>query len=288
MGERAVSVLGLGWMGAALANTLVREGHDVTVWNRTAHKARPFEGRAHVARTVRAAVEASDVIFVCLLNYEASDELLREADVAAALSGKTLVQFSSGTPARAREAGEWARRHGLSYLDCTMSAGPQHVGSALGTFYYTGALEVFESVREVITPLVGTSTYCGEELGYAAALDFAHLGAFTGLMTVLGSVVALLDAEGVALEDFLPTVSFLDREFLEGVVEAISEERYPSGRAALTTWKAWADQFVSSARDAGVDDGVARLVRDSLAVAVERGHGGEDIYAVFSAFSPSR
>jgi len=72
---------------------------------------------------VLAAVESSDVIFVCVVNYEASDEMLQTL-TSRGLSGKTLVQFSSGTPERAREAGQWARLHDVSYLDCTMSGGP--------------------------------------------------------------------------------------------------------------------------------------------------------------------
>ena len=33
-----VSVIGLGAMGSALARTLLRDGHRVTVWNRTSSK----------------------------------------------------------------------------------------------------------------------------------------------------------------------------------------------------------------------------------------------------------
>jgi 3-hydroxyisobutyrate dehydrogenase-like beta-hydroxyacid dehydrogenase len=168
-----------------------------------------------------------------------------------------------------------------------MSGGPQHIGSSLGTFFYTGPKEVFESLRDVVTPLIGTTTYCGEELGYAAALDFAHLGAFTGVLAVLGNVFALLDAEGIPKRDFLATVPFLDREFLDGVVEAVSGDRYPSGSATLTTWKAWADQFVEAELDARVDPRVAEMIRDHLAIGVEKGHGGDDIYALFASFGPS-
>jgi len=273
-------------MGTALANTLVREGHTVTVWNRTVEKSTPFVGRADIAPSVLEAVEASDIVFVCVVNYEVSDQLLRTPVVTAAISGKTLVQFSSGTPGRAREAGQWASAQRVSYLDCTMSGGPQQVGTTLGTFFYTGLRDDFDSLREFLTPLVGTTTYCGEELGYAAAVDFARLGAFTGVMTVLGNVVALLNAQGVPVADFLSTVPFLRREFLDGIVAAISADQYPSGSATLSTWKAWADQFVQTERDAGIDPRVAEVVRDYLAVSVERGHGDHDIYALFAAFEP--
>ena len=287
MNARTVSVLGLGWMGAAIATTLIREGHEVTVWNRTDEKSLPFHGRATIADSALSAVEASDIIFVCVLNYDASDDFMRTPEVAAQLADKTFVQFSSGSPQRAREAGTWADAHRVQYLDCTMSGGPQHVGSALGTFYYTGDRAVFDELVPVLAPLIGTTTYCGDELGYAAALDFAHLGAFTGVMMVLGNVFSLLRAEGVSIEQFLATVPFLERTFLDGVVQAFTAAQYPSGAATLTTWTAWAEQFVQTERDAGIDPRVAQSVRDYLALAVERGHGGDDIYAIFSAFGPT-
>ena len=285
MKRPTIAVLGLGWMGAALADALIREGHDVVVWNRSAAKSEPFEGRARRPATVLDAVRQSDVVMVCVRDYDASDEMLHTPDVSAALAGRTLVQFSSGTPQRAREAGHWAQESGVDYLDCTMSAGPQQVGTDQGTFHYTGPRGLFDSLSELLTPLVGTSEYCGEEWGYAAALDFARLGTFTGVLTVLGTVFALMRSEGVSIDDFLPTVPFLSPEFMKGVVAATTADHYPSGTATLTTWEAWADQFVVAGREAGVDPRVAEVIRESLSRSIRQGHGAEDIYAIFSAFA---
>jgi len=66
-------------------------------------------------------------------------------------------------------------------------------------------------------------------LGYAAALDFARLGALTGVLTVLGNVVSLLQAKG-ALDEFVPALGFLSSGFLEGALRAMTADEYPSGR----------------------------------------------------------
>ncbi|MGI9521703.1 MAG: NAD(P)-binding domain-containing protein, partial [Hyphomicrobiaceae bacterium] len=39
---KKVSVLGLGDMGAALARTLIANGYDVTVWNRSPERSEAF------------------------------------------------------------------------------------------------------------------------------------------------------------------------------------------------------------------------------------------------------
>ena len=38
----AITVIGLGLMGAALAQAIQRAGHDLTVWNRSPAKMQPF------------------------------------------------------------------------------------------------------------------------------------------------------------------------------------------------------------------------------------------------------
>ncbi len=104
-----VSIVGLGAMGAALARALLRSGYVVTVWNRTSSKCQPLaDAGAVVATSVLEAVEASAVVIVCVLDYVASDALLRTPAVAGTLGGKLLVQLSTGTPHQARQEATWA------------------------------------------------------------------------------------------------------------------------------------------------------------------------------------
>ena len=42
-----IGVAGLGKMGAAIAQRLIDVGHKLTVWNRSADKAKPHADRAH-------------------------------------------------------------------------------------------------------------------------------------------------------------------------------------------------------------------------------------------------
>jgi 3-hydroxyisobutyrate dehydrogenase-like beta-hydroxyacid dehydrogenase len=68
--QRDVSVIDLGAMGAALARMLLRDGHRVTVWNRTSAKATPLvRDGAILAESVALAVGASPLVIVCVDNY---------------------------------------------------------------------------------------------------------------------------------------------------------------------------------------------------------------------------
>jgi 3-hydroxyisobutyrate dehydrogenase-like beta-hydroxyacid dehydrogenase len=274
-------------MGSAIAEALIADGHEVTVWNRTSEKTRPFDGRARVVSSVVEACQLNDVVIVCVLNYETSDALLRASDVEPLLTGKVLVQLSSGTPERAREAGRWAASVGVEYLDGTMSAGPKQIGGDTGTIFYTGSAETFEASRPFLDGLIGNSTYCGTEMGHAAALDFAHLGVVCGIAMVVYNVLALLGVESVGAEELFATLPFVDRQFLEGITQGVATGSYPSGTASLTIWRAWAEQFVQSELDAAVDPKIAQLLRDYMNRAVELGHEGDDLSSLYEAFRPA-
>ena len=63
-----VGFIGLGAMGAGMARHLLKAGHDVRVWNRTAARMKPLvTAGATQAKTIGAACE--DAAVVPLLSY---------------------------------------------------------------------------------------------------------------------------------------------------------------------------------------------------------------------------
>ena len=88
-----VSVLGTGIMGAAMARNLLKAGHTVRAWNRTADKAEPLaEDGAHVAGTPAEAVAGADVVLTMLHDGAAVRAVM--TDVAAA-PGAVWVQSTT-------------------------------------------------------------------------------------------------------------------------------------------------------------------------------------------------
>ncbi|MBM7771325.1 3-hydroxyisobutyrate dehydrogenase-like beta-hydroxyacid dehydrogenase [Actinokineospora baliensis] len=81
----AVTLLGLGAMGTAIAQSWLTAGIRTTVWNRTA-KALPG---ATVADSAAAAVAANRLVVVCLLDDDSVTSTLDGVD----LAGKDLVNL---------------------------------------------------------------------------------------------------------------------------------------------------------------------------------------------------
>jgi 3-hydroxyisobutyrate dehydrogenase-like beta-hydroxyacid dehydrogenase len=119
-----VSVIGLGMMGSTLAGAFLNGGHPTTVWNRAAEKADPLlrKGATRAAAVVEA-VSGSPVVVVCVSDYETVHEVLEP--VGDDLSGRVIVNLTSGTPEQARETAVWATRRGADYLDGAIWPSPR-------------------------------------------------------------------------------------------------------------------------------------------------------------------
>ena len=181
--QPAISVLGMGRMGSALAHALLKAGHPTTVWNRTPAKAAPLAAAgAEVAASVRNAVAASEVVIVNVSDYQATQSLLRDKEVAGALEGRLIIELTSGTPDGGREAHGWAQRQGARYLDGAILATPDFIGTEAGTLLVSGPSAVFEEGRNVLGALGGNVQFIGEDPGLANALDSAVLALMWGAL----------------------------------------------------------------------------------------------------------
>ena len=100
--QHAVSFLGLGEMGSALARAALSAGHPTTVWNRSADKATALvDAGGRAVCTAAEAVDASDLIVVCLFDHRSVHEVLDP--LADRLAGRRLVNLTTTSPEGARE-----------------------------------------------------------------------------------------------------------------------------------------------------------------------------------------
>jgi 3-hydroxyisobutyrate dehydrogenase-like beta-hydroxyacid dehydrogenase len=285
---QTVSVIGLGLMGTALAKAFLTNHHHVTVWNRTASKCRLLaHAGARVARSITEAVDASQVIIVCVLDYAASNSLLHTSEVSIRLKGKTAVQLTGGSPTDAREGEAWAKQRGVAYLDGAIMGYPKDIGTSKGTILYAGSRITFEVTQPVLHSLGGNALFVGENIGNASALDGSLVGSF-----VAGTILAFLHgaamcaAEGVPLDTYLSValkhvMPGLVADTMQTGVKMITKDSYVGSQATLDTWAAGIGHYVQFCRESGVDSTYPESVLGYFQRARAQGHGQEEVAAVF-------
>lgn len=74
------------------------------------------------AATVTDAIAASDVVIICVIDYDAVREIVDRA--VPELRGRLLVNLTSGAPDSARTMAGWAAEHGIDYLDGSIMTRP--------------------------------------------------------------------------------------------------------------------------------------------------------------------
>ncbi|MFE0314870.1 NAD(P)-dependent oxidoreductase [Streptomyces albogriseolus] len=282
--QSAVTVLGLGPMGRALAGAFLEAGLRTTVWNRTPGRDRDLLARgASGARSAEEAVAASPLTVVCVVNYDAADAVLRRDAVAGALKGRTVVNLSADTPERARDLADWAAGHGVRYLDGAIMTPTTTIGTPAAVFLHAGPEDLYEEHRPVLDALGGTHTHLGEEIGRAAAYDIALLDIFWTAMAGYAHALAVARAEGITARELAPFAQGIG-EILPPIFEQSAEEAdrgsFPGDGNPLTSAVSSMAHIVHTSEAHGIDAGVMRAAEGMARRAIGRGHGADGFLRV--------
>ncbi|CAM5478421.1 NAD(P)-dependent oxidoreductase OS=Streptomyces rochei OX=1928 GN=G3I25_11175 PE=3 SV=1 [Streptomyces rochei] len=275
----AVTVLGLGPMGRALATAFLEAGLRTTVWNRTPGRDADLVAKGAVsASSAEEAVAAAPLTVVCVVNYDASDAVLRQDAVTSALKGRTVVNLSADTPARSRDTAEWAGRHGIRYLDGAIMTPATTIGTDDAVFLHSGPEELYREHRPVLAALGGTHTHLGEDPGRAAAYDIALLDIFWTAMAGYTHALAVARAEGVTGTELAPfaqgIAAILPPLFTEFAADTdagtYSGELNPITSAASTM-----AHVVHASEAHGIDASLMRVIEGQARRVIARGHGAD-------------
>ncbi|MEX4006285.1 NAD(P)-dependent oxidoreductase [Neoaquamicrobium sediminum] len=278
-----ISVLGLGAMGAALAEALLGAGREVTVWNRSAEKAAPFAGRgAGIAGSAAEAIGAAPLVIICLLDYAAVRDVLSGA--VDQLVGRTIVNLTNGTPQDARDIATWVEDQGASYIDGGIMAVPPMIGSPDAFILYSGTAEAFDDYRQTLE-ILGATQFLGPDAGLAPLYDLALLSAMYGLFGGFLHATALAGSEKVEAGRFtemlVPWLNAMTGVLPE-IARQIDTHNYAAADGSNLAMQAVAiENIIATSNAQGVDSGLIVPMRALMAHRIACGFGGNDIAGLY-------
>ena len=277
-----VTVLGTGIMGSGIARSLLREGHEVTVWNRTAERAAALAADgAVVEHSAAAAVAGAEAVLTLLFDADSVLEVVGGVDLP---GGCVWLQSSTvGLDGIARIA-DHASTRGLGLLDAPVlgTRAPAEQGTLVALV--SGDPATVETARPVLDAISSRTVVVGPEVGAASALKMV-CNAWVGTITAaLGQSVALAEGLGLDPRLFLAAIEGgpVDAPYVRAKAGPMLSGDYPP---SFTVRGAEKDLglIVDAVRRAGVDDDLAQVVRGLFRRARDAGHGGDDMAAVRTA-----
>jgi len=204
--QRKVTVIGAGPMGLAITGVFLKNGYEVTAWNRTKEKLQTLKDQdVKIVSDLNEAVSNSPIIVICVLNYEIVSTLFQNLEKE--LLGKVVVNFTNGTPEQANNAAKYFVANGSKYVDGGIMAIPPTIGTPHSFILYSGDASAFNEHKELLEKL-GNAQFVGSNYGLAALYDLSLLSAMYGMLGGYFHAVSLVAVSGkITAVEFTPVVS---------------------------------------------------------------------------------
>lgn len=283
----SIGYIGLGTMGRGMVANLLRAGHDVTVWNRTAERIATDAPGATAAGSIAEAVAGRDVVLVCLSDDTAVREAVLDPDgVLAHVAATTVVaDMSTISPTLSDEEARAAEERGIRFLDAPVF-GSKGEAAAGGLWVVVGGdTETVETVRPVLDAVAETVHHMG---GHGAGARMKLVGnlVVAAQLNVLGEALALAKRAGLDLHAVLDVLHVTDfrSPIFDGVGPAVLAGDY-SPSFALDLMVKDAHLIDAFAAQVGCPLPGLAPVLDNLEAAQRSGYGRENASALIKVIA---
>lgn len=277
-----IGFIGLGRMGHHVAANLLKAGHQVTVWNRSAEPVKALVAKGAAAASTPEEAMKGDAVFSMLSN----DQVMGDVGLAGALlekAAKNLIHVNLATisVAFARQLADAHRKAGLSYISAPVFGRPEMAESAQLVLVAGGEEAALKTMQPVFDRIGARTVPLGE--AWQANL-FKICGNFmiASEMQATGEAFALLRKGGVDPALFHDVMA--GRLFTGAVFKAygqmILNRQYDPAGFLLTLGLKDVNLARSAAEGLGASMPTADLLKDNYEQAIAWGWQDKDWAAI--------
>jgi 3-hydroxyisobutyrate dehydrogenase-like beta-hydroxyacid dehydrogenase len=290
MSKPAIGFIGLGLMGAAMANRLLDKGYALTL---TANRSRPnidaavARGATEVA-TARDVAAASDIVMLCMDTSNSVEARMRGSDgvIAGLRKDAVVIDFGTSLPSSTRLLGAETEAAGGHFLDAPLGRTPAHAVDGMLNIMAAGDRAVFDRVEPVLKDL-------GENVFHLGALGSGHtiklLNNFLGMTiaNAMAEVFAMADVTGIDRKSAYDVISagplhsgMMDFVKAYGVDGDPTKLEFAIKNAAKDV-----GYYAQMAQDAGVDSLMSKGTLAALTQARDAGQGDDMVGQMVDFFA---
>lgn len=283
----SIGFIGLGAMGEPMALNLVKAGHRLVVWNRSAAKRDLLTAAGATAAGSPGEVFAtSDVVFLMLADGGAMDAVLSRgtSTFAAAVKGRTIVNTATVAPAYSRALEADIRAASGAYVEAPVSGSraPAQAGQLVAML--AGELAAVERVMPLFQPMCRATVPCGVVPG-ALAMKFAVNIFLIASVTGLAEAANFAKAQGL---DMATWGRIIDASQMASDISRVKVGKLLAGdlspQAAIANVIETNRLIAEAAREAGIRAPLMEtclgLYRQAMAIGLDQ----SDMISVTNAF----
>jgi 3-hydroxyisobutyrate dehydrogenase-like beta-hydroxyacid dehydrogenase len=208
-----IALLGLGKMGTPIARLLLKNGHQLTVWNRTAAAAEPLAAEgAQVAASAAEAVTGVPVVFTMLSNDAATESVVFGTEntpgILPAMELDAIhVSLSTISVKLSRLLGESHQQHQQHFVAAPVFGRPSIAEQGNLWIAVGGKPVAVERVRPLLQVASRGMTVVSDEPWRAHALKLGGNFMIAAMVQAMSEAFVFAESQGIAPDLFLDTVN---------------------------------------------------------------------------------
>lgn len=276
--NKRIGWIGLGRMGEAMAKRLLKAGHGVSVWNRTAAKAAPLAEYGATLVSSKQDLASCDIVFTMVSTTDDLKQVLfgEGGLVGGAVKPKVVVDSSSISQEGSAEIRTRLEAMGVGYV-CTPVSGNAKVAKAGKLLQVaSGPKALYDEVQPYLQAMAHKVMWVGEgEL--ARIWKIAHNTMFGVIIQNLCEITVLAEKAGIPRHVFLESIndSVLGSMYTKYKTPMLTNLTFDQVTFTPKLLLKDMDLGMAAAKAHGVAMPAAAATRESVARVVGRGH--EDI-----------
>lgn len=271
-----VGFIGLGHMGGGMARNLIKAGHEVTVYNRSADKAKLLAAEgANVGKTVAEVCDA-DVVMTMLANDAAVESVVLGPDgVLANLRGGALhVSSSTISVALSERLSQEHAKHGQRYIAAPVFGRPDAAAAAQLVVVAAGENSAVESARPLLQAIARKVFVVGEMPQAANLVKLSGNFLNASVIESLGEAFALIAKGGIDRQKYVEILESLFNVPAYNIYGAlIASGNFEPAAFAAPLGQKDIRLLLAAADTLGVPMPIGGLLRDRFLTLLA--HGGE-------------
>jgi 3-hydroxyisobutyrate dehydrogenase-like beta-hydroxyacid dehydrogenase len=265
MANGTIGFIGLGNMGAPIAERIAGGGFDLKVFDVADAQARaPFA--KEYASSAAGAGEGVDVVFLCLPAARISTAVAQEIAALGSNRPKVVVETSTIGPSAAREAAATLQAAGIGYVDAPVSGGVARARTGELSSMAAGSEDDIATASPAMATYAAHIRHVGPNPGQGQAMKLANNYASIATMLATSEAISYGLRQGLTMEGMLAVMNAAAGESFATKVhfpKHIVNGAYDSAAAASIVWKDLS-LFVQEARGASSAVPVATAVRETF------------------------
>jgi 3-hydroxyisobutyrate dehydrogenase-like beta-hydroxyacid dehydrogenase len=271
-----IAFIGLGNMGTPMARHLLRAGHQLTVWNRTAHKAGPLKAEgAVIANTPAQAAAGAEVLITMLADDNAVQSAVLPAEGAIHHLPKhaTHISMSTISVALSRKLAEAHAEREHHYIAAPVFGRPDAAEAGKLFIAVAGENATIVRVRPVLEALGQKMFVLGDRPEMANVVKLSGNFLIASVIESMGEAIALARKYGIdphGYVDFLTSTLFAAPVY-KTYGGLIAEEKYKPAGFKLRLGLKDVRLALNAAESVDAPLPVASLIRDHMLTAISRG-----------------